>query len=178
MGDEIEVQGRTALVHTWSEKPEGKLILRRVEFFSLDPDLSLYVVDLATPEGVHTQLSAVDSESVELFPSPHGAAFRGEALWSSGRNYWIPESMEFGSDRLRGTAHLKKRLHEHHPLGVIPLPLRWLFSRGMRPFQVWAQAPFHVTLSRDSGGLPDQSQGIGVTVVTFLNPVEQPSKAH
>jgi hypothetical protein len=178
MSDELEVRGRTGLVHTWADEPEGELILRRVEFFSLESEPSLYVLDLTTPEGVRTQLCVSDSETVELFPSSHGAAFRREAGWSSTRDYWLPESMEFGDDRMRGTVQLEQRLHDHQPLGVIPLPSRWFFSRGMQPFQVWAQTPFHVTLSRGSGELPRQTQGIGVTVVTFLNPVARPDEAH
>ena len=178
----IPVRGQVALVHSWSRRAEQKLLLRRIEFFSLSREHPMYLLDLTTPKGKRTRWfhltgsqdrEATASHETLLSRSNFELRLEGSLADEKGA-YWTPQEMQLNAAALGGQIELGATLMRHNPLGPIPMVVRWLVSRGMRPQQVWATSRYDVTVSPSRGSSALQYQGSGVTMVTFLNRVTAP----
>lgn len=172
----LQVRGRLAAVHTVASESEAELVLRRIEFFSLDAD-ALYLLDLVTPKGRRTSwLSGGPRPDAPVSLSRIQVALQGALPASSKRHpdrYWVPRDLRLGGEVVGGIV-LGKVLVERDPLSKIPQPFRWWVSRSTKPLRVWAGSHFEVTLPPDSEQPTLQLQGSGVTAVSFVNQAPQP----
>jgi hypothetical protein len=182
MPEQIDVTGLAALVHTSTRDEEADVVLRRIEFFSLQKEATIYLLELLTPMGKRTRWLHVSNGSSVVFCSTEVAVeASGDACGGSRRGacskqskYWMPGSLRVTSPGLEAQLELRKVLLGRNPLQALPGAIRWLISLTTSPHRVWAETAFDVTLW--SG--PDQfllpGQGSGITAVTFLNPLAQP----
>jgi hypothetical protein len=182
MSEHVEVRGLTALVHTCVPNTESDLVLRRLEFFSLQKGTAMYLLELLTPTGNRTRwLNTSDRTSMTFSSTEVAVASSGDACTGSRRGecskqstYWVPGSLRVRSPGLETQLELRKVLLGRDPFQALPRAIRWLISLAMHPHRVWAETTFEVTLwsGPDHSRLP--KQGYGITTVTFLNHVAQP----
>jgi hypothetical protein len=171
------VTGVVAVTHSWMNELGSRLVLRRIEFFSLQEDCPVYSVEVIAPDKTHTQWLVVRQEGALLRES-RGMAFSldGGAKETSTRNYPIPRSLRFHNAALEGQVQLSRLVLHYDPLGDLPQPFRFFVSLllNLRPQRVWALSPFEVAFRPEEAALaqcPQSIQGTGVTAVTFLNPI-------
>jgi hypothetical protein len=171
----LAISGRAALVHTWMDRSEPSLVLRRIELASLDPGAAVYLRDVTTPEGKsHRWLVAlgefgvVESSDfeIELEPRPGTPAQEG---------YPVPATARLRGPGLAATVTFGHELLEHDPLGDLPQPFRFLLSFAMRPRRVWTDSPFSLRLDAAAGRAALAVDGSGIASVTYLNPLASPA---
>lgn len=172
MAEPLEVQGLLAATHAWMDESESDLALRRIEFFALGGDLSIYLSDLTEPSGGRSRRLVVERKGDAVLASnDFDLTLQGV---SSGRDgYLVPEMLRFSSDAIEGEVRPGAVVVEHNPMEVLPQPFRFLLSFRSRPYRIWSDSPFEVTLRTGADGSPLQFSGSGITNVTFLNPVPE-----
>jgi len=172
MAEPSPVRGRVAATHTWMAAPEMDLALRRIEFFSLRSEASLYLSEVLTPQGRRLQRLLLEQNGALVYETD-----RLELLPADGpgpetsSGYPVPRAFQLRAPNLEGELELGKLLLEHDPMGVIPQPFRLFFSLRTKPRRVWLGSRFGVRLRP---GLDDsvlELSGSGVTTVTFTNPL-------
>lgn len=166
----LRVSGTLAATHVWMDETESKLALRRIEFFALADDLSIYLSDVTAPEGARRRWLLVERNGEVLYSSER-FELSFHAPMSGDEDYPLPATLRFAGNGLDGEIRLGRVVLEHDPLEVLPQPFRFLLSLRSRPHRVWADSPFEVTLQAGPDRSPLQFRGSGITNVTFLNPV-------
>jgi len=182
MQEPVEVLGHATLVHTEMREREAGLVLRRIEFFSLQQGAALYLLEVLTPMGKRTRWMNVSdgdetvfsTTEVDVATSGDACVGRREGPCSKQTEYWVPKSLGVKSRGLEAQFRLEKMLLASDPLELLPGPIRWVVSLVMRPHRVWAETAFDVTLSPGPEHLPIPQQGSGITAIAFLNAVAQP----
>jgi hypothetical protein len=182
MQEPVEVLGHATLVHTEMREMEASLVLRRIEFFLLQKETALYLLELLTPTGTRTRwLNVSDGDAtifstteIEVATAGDACVGRREGLCSKQTEYWVPKSLGVKSRGFQAQLRLEKMLLAGDPLESLPRPIRWVISLVMRPHRVWAETAFEVTLWSGPEHLRIPQQGSGVTAITFLNTVAQP----
>jgi hypothetical protein len=173
MAEPVESDGRVSMVHNWAEGSEHELVAARFEVFGFDGEGAIYLTEVRTPEGSRSAWLKVngshDRANSWRLDGVSGAGVRKSAR---GRGYWIPERLEARSGAVDVTVDTGKTWLEVNPLVVLPPPFRWLIALSTQPHRVWAGCDFHVTF-RPSSGPPVVTQGTGVMVATFLDPMEE-----
>ena len=171
----LELTGRSALSHTWMERSEAKVALRRLEFFSLGDDPAIHLRDFEAPDGTRSRWLAIVRAGENLFETnDFEISYEGRSEDSnSSAVYPIPRTLRFRGPTVRGEIEIKVGLVHHDPMQDIPQPFRFLLSLSMRPHRMWAESPFGVTV----GSGPDELKihGTGLTTVTYLNPPPPPA---
>jgi hypothetical protein len=171
----LEVSGRVAISHTWSENDERDVVLRRIEFFSLEDDGAIQLTAVTTPNGEQTRWLTVRDPDENFYQTSEFEIDLPElASNGDGACYPVPASLEIRGAGLEGRVKLERTFLEHDPLDALPLPVRLLVRVSMRPHRVWTAAPFEITLATAPGGPPRKFRGSGVAVVTYLNPARRP----
>ena len=180
MSAPIDIRGTLAFTHSWTEEASTDLIVRRVEFFSLQPECPLYAVDLTAPNGKHTQWMVTKAVNNTAGWAQHVTfAMAGEAHGSQVAGYPVPGSLRLKAPEFEGQVQLERVLLQDDPLDDLPKIFRWVISLmlNLRPHRAWALSPFEVSCpnSHSSHIEPvntlQRAQGTGVTAVTFLNPL-------
>jgi hypothetical protein len=98
------------------------------------------------------------------------------ARGGSTRGYPLPSAIRVrGPGGVSGRIALERKLLEHDPLGDLPQPFRFLLSFDMRPRRVWTDSSFSLGLDATPGRAALELSGIGITSVTFLNPLDSPA---
>ena len=173
----ITVAGVVAVTHSWMNELGSSLVLRRIEFFSLQEDCPLYSVEVIAPDKTHTQWLVVRQKGT-LGRESQGVIFSldGGTEETSTRDYPIPRSLRFHNAELEGQVQFSRLVLHYDPLSDLPQPFRFFVSLllNLRPHRVWALAPFTVAFRPEEAALAQCSQsiqGTGVTAVTFLNPM-------
>ena len=175
MAAPLAISGRAALVHTWMERSEPSLVLRRIDFASLEPGAALYVRDVTTPEGKsHRWLVAVREGSVLVDTSDFEIDWEPRPSGSES-GYPLPASARLRGPGLTATVVLGRKLVEHDPLGDLPQPFRFLLSFAMRPRRVWTESTFSLRIDAAAGRGAIALDGNGIASVTYLNPVASPT---
>ena len=168
----LTVHGSVAVTHSWMSEAESNLVMRRIEFFSLQENFSLYLADLTTPRGVRTQWIVVKQEGQMVYESQDLQLSLGEPGEESRRqDYVVPGVLHFESPQIGGQIQVDRILLRYDPLVDLPQPFRLLLALKMQPQRVWALSPFAVSFRSDPGQVPIDIRGTGVTKVTFLNPM-------
>lgn len=166
------VHGTVAVTHSWMSEAESNLVLRRIEFFSLQGDFFLYLADITTPSRARTRWMVVKQEGQIAYESQEfELSLDGDAGESRSQGYGVPGVLHFESPEIRGQIQLGHVLLRYDPFVDLPQPFRFLLALKMRPRRVWALSPFEISFRPDSDHAPIRIRGTGVTKVTFLNPM-------
>lgn len=164
----IEVQGRIALTHTWIEKSENEVALRRIDVVTLDGDTTLFLSDLTAPDGARWQsvVLAAPSGSVAVAhsdaPPPLGPA-------TSGDDYPIPAHIPVALPLANGSITLGESLLRLDPLDALPLAVKMVYSFGARPHRIWVDARVDLARGRAAEAAALPLGKIGVAALTFLD---------
>ena len=173
----IDIRGTLALTHSWTEEASTDLILRRVEFFSLQPECPLYAVDLTAPNGKRTQwIVAKAANNTSGWAQQVSFVMDGEAHGSQVDDYPVPGSLRLKAPELEGLIQIQRVLLHDDPFDDLPRIFRWMVSLvlNLRPHRSWALSPFELSCPSLQTAHPDivpLTHGTGMTAVTFLNPL-------
>jgi hypothetical protein len=166
----VELSGRVGLTHTWMDRSEPDLALRRFDFFSLRGERVLYLRDFEAPDGSRSRWLTIARAGETLYQSnDFELSTSGRSSAQNESEYPLPAALQFRSPEVEGEIRLGVGLVHHDPMEDIPQPFRFLLSFKMRPHRVWTDSSFEVTLK--SGSDPVMIRGPGVAAVTFLNPI-------
>jgi hypothetical protein len=169
----VELSGRVGLTHTWMDRSESELALRRIDFFSLRGERVLYFRDFEAPDGSRSRWLTIARDGESLFQSnDFELSYGGRSSAQKGPEYPLPATLRIRGQKVDGEIHLGAGLVHHDPMEDIPQPFRFLLSFKMRPHRVWTDSSFEVTLK--FGSDPVKIRGSGVAAVTFLNPIAPP----
>lgn len=175
MDTPVEVTGRAALTHTWIEKTERDIVLRRIDVATLGGGpTALFVSDLTGPSGLRWQVAAV-AEDGEITSVTRSEAVKGPLREDrSGGDYPIPAQLRIATVGLTGSVSLGDRVLQHDPLDALPFALKMVYSFGAQPHRVWADADTDVVLDRGAGSAAPPLRASAVAALTFLDslPVE------
>jgi hypothetical protein len=170
----VELSGRVGLTHTWMDRSEPELVLRRIDFFSLRGERVLYLRDFEAPDGFRSRWLTILRDGKSLFQSnDFELSYGGRSPAQKSPEYPLPATLRIRSQEVEGEIHLGAGLVHHDPMEDIPQPFRFLLSLKMRPHRVWTDSSFEVTLKAGSDSM--EIRGSGVAAVTFLNPIAPPS---
>lgn len=170
----LELAGRAALSHTWMEHDEGKIALRRLDFFSLGDEPAIYLRDFEAPDGTRSRWLTVVRAGKTLFETnDFEISYAGRSDSQSSVDYPIPRIVQFRGPTVRGEIQIGMGLVHHDPMQDIPQPFRFLLSLSMRPHRMWAESHFEVAV----GSGPEELliRGTGLTTVTYMNPPPPPA---
>jgi len=172
MAAPLETRGTGAVTHSWTSEPEEELVVRRLDFFTLTPELGLQLSEFRTPEGdVRRWLRATraghtvfESSAIELDASGH--------LADTPRRYPAEAKLRLGGKAAGGELTLDRLLHQQDPLEAIPQPLRSLirWSLSQQPYQLWTTASYDLWLQLAPGEAPTPLRGEGLAAISFLRP--------
>jgi hypothetical protein len=166
----VELSGRVGLTHTWMDRSESDVALRRIDFFSLRGERVLYLRDFEAPDGSRSRWLTIARAGETLYQSnDFELSTSGRSSAQNGPEYPLPAALRFRGREVEGEIRLGVGLVHHDPMEDIPQPFRYLLSFGMRPHRVWTDSSFEVTLK--SGSDPVKIRGLGIVTVTFLNPI-------
>ncbi len=171
MEERVPLNGRVALTHSWHDAREQDVALRRIDFASLDAGPSVYLAELMSPEGKTWRWLAVarDGRIVEhLDAFELGLDGRSEGSTAA---YPVPRALRIESRAFGGRVEVGSPLVAHDPTDVIPFPFRMFYFRGARPQRVWAESTLSATLAAPSAEKPPVLRELGVTTLTYLNPL-------
>ncbi len=168
MAEPLRVKGTLAATHTWTRRSESEITARRIEFFSLDGDASLYVSELLTPGGERARW-LVALRGAERFASERFELEVGPPAKPS--DYPVPLALRLSGPEIEGEIGLGPELVQDAPFEALPQPFRFLLSLKARPRRVWTLSPFEVRLKSGPGRAESILRGSGVTSVTFTNPL-------
>jgi len=171
MPEPLKLSGRAGLTHTWMAKSEPDVALRRVDFFSLQGDTSVYLMELESPDGARTRWLRATRAGKKLFETgDFTLAGSGRSGAETDPRYPVPGKLGVNAPEMTGEITLKKGLFHHDPMEIIPQPFRFLLSWKMSPLRVWAESPYDFKVNVPPGMDPVRIRGSGITVVTYLNP--------
>lgn len=164
----LPVEGRVALTHRWVDTLESRLVLRRIEFFSLGGDVDLYLSEAKSPAGDRARWLVVEeggrplreTETFEVKPDWGGVDANGFAL---------PRRLQLQGAGLSGHLEMSKPLVRYDPLRDLPAPLRLALAVAMRWRTAWSPSPFELRIE-DESGAERRVAGVGLVQVTSFNP--------
>jgi hypothetical protein len=177
MVEPVAVRGTLAATRSWMSEAGSSIILRRVEFFALDPDFPLYSVDLTTPKGQHVRWMILAPHGVRTYEAHQFDEVPDDTVnESQERGYEVPGSLRFRNSEIEGKIQLERVVSRDDPFAELPQPFRYLveLALDLRPRRVWARSPFTICSFfsfATADHSPVRAQGVGVTAVTFLNPL-------
>jgi hypothetical protein len=186
----ITVRGTLAATHSWMQEAGASLLLRRLEFFALQENCPLYGVDLTTPQGAHWRWIVIKQQEKRLYESDSFELLFGkESNTEKDPGYVIPDELQLKSTTLDGHVRLEREVLRNDPFANLPGPVRFLASvtLSLHPRRVWARSSFDLMLSLNHSpvsvslppaatSVPTEQRGVGVTAVTFLNPLPESLK--
>jgi hypothetical protein len=175
MAAPLALSGRGTLVHTWMERSEPELVLRRIDVSSLDSGAKLYLQDVLTPGGERRQWLVVVRDGHVLVETSELHVDVESRRGSPARGYPVPAALRLRGPGLAGRVTLGAPFLEHEPLGDLPQPFRFLLSFSMRPRRAWTDASYSLQLDAAPGRAAVELDGSGIASVTFLNPLESPA---
>jgi len=170
MPEPVELSGRVGMTHTWMDRSEPDVVLRRTDVFSLRGEPVLYLRDLEAPDGSHSRwLTAARSGKTFFQSNDFELSTSGSSSAQSDPGYPVPAALQLSGRDVEGEIHFGVGLVHHDPMQDIPQPFRFLLSFEMRPHRVWTDSSLDVTLK--TGADPVKIRGSGIAAVTFLNPI-------
>jgi hypothetical protein len=170
----VELSGRVGWTHTWTERSETDLVLRRIDFFSLRGDPLVYLRESEAPDGSRSRWLAIFRGGKIIHQSnDFELSMSGRSSAQDDSKYPLPATLRIRDDAVEGQIHLGVGLVHYSPMEDVPQPFRFLLSFRMRPHRVWTDSPFEVTLMSSSDRV--KIRGSGIAAVTFLNPISLPT---
>ena len=174
MPEPLSVRGVAAMTHSWTNVAGASLVLRRIEFFLLHPQAPLYGVDITAPDGTRRQWIVVRRADTSVYVSEHfDLITEGELQGTHDPGYVVPRRLQLKNGEMAGEIRLDSRLVQADPFIDLPRPIRYLVSLvlDLRPRRIWVQSLFALAWQTPSGLTPVQKDGVGMTAITFLNPL-------
>ncbi|MEE2662756.1 MAG: hypothetical protein VX681_01450 [Myxococcota bacterium] len=168
----LEIRGTGAVTHSWTSEPEEERVVRRLDFFTLTPDLGLQLSEFRTPDGdVRRWLRATRAGRTVLESSRIELDASGR-LAGTPRRYPVEAKLRLIGKAAGGELTLGRLLHQQDPLDMIPQPLRGLirWSLSQKPHQLWTTAPYDLWLQLAPGEAPTPLRGEGLAAIAFLRP--------
>jgi len=166
----VELSGRVGVTHTWMERRESDLTLRRTDFFSLDGESPIYLRDQEAPDGSRSHWMAIARAGKIAFQSgDFELSSSGRSRAQQSAEYPVPGKLKIRGEKVEGYIEIGPGLLHHSPMDDIPQPFRFLLSFRLRPHRVWADSVFEVTYH--SGSESVKIRGTGLATVTLLNPI-------
>lgn len=177
MEQPVRLSGVAAFTYSWMNDLGSKLVLRRIEFFSLHDECPLYAVDITAPDGARTRWAVIQPKGADTYES-HAVtlALADGATRTTDRQYPVPRALSFHTVGMRGHVELDRPLLRSDPLGDLPRLFRAFVSLllNLRPLRIWAPSAFTLSVWPEGRTAEQDSvsfQGTGVTAITFLNPM-------
>lgn len=174
MAAPVHVRGRIAATHSWTNTVGSALILRRVEFFSLQERCPVYAIDLTAPDGTRRRWLVVRAPDQADYASEHfDLAFTGALHGISEHGYEVPGMLQLKNAHLEGQVRLESLILQVDPLVDLPRPFHYLVSLALnlRPRKIWALSQLETSFCAAVLTTADHGQEKGITAVTFLNPL-------
>ncbi len=173
MKERLRVYGRVALTHSWMDRAESQLLLRRLEFFSLQEQGSLYLADFLTSQKTCLRWVVIQQGGRRVLKSlePITLSFEGKAEGASRLDYAVPGALRWEGPGIQGHADLREVLLRYNPLEDLPQPFRFLVQLKMRPHWVWIRSPFEVSFKPRPDSHSLRIRGVGITLVSFSQPL-------
>lgn len=188
MEGSIEVHGTVSASHTWMARGETSHALRRLEVFSLEPDIVLHLSDLTEPGGRRFHSILLEHNGQELLRSEDFILdIRGKKDAGYGDLYPVPVRLVLSdiaagansgatsgatsSANWEGEITLAQVLAKDDLLAIMPQPFRFILSFSMAPRRIWLAARFEFR-SKQRPDDPEHSlSGRGIVSVVFTNPL-------
>jgi hypothetical protein len=171
MSATASVSGTISITHTWMEKSEADLALRRIDFSSTGSDPSVYLSDRTAPSGERERWLVVARDGELLVQTADFQLALAEPPRHERGDYPTLSELRISGPQIEGTIWSGSTLAEIDPLRAIPQPFRFLLSFKLRPHQAWARASYEVRLLPRQGTPEIVLKGSGVTTITFTNPL-------
>ena len=172
MAEPLRVRGHAGITHTWTDQRESERVVRRIDFFGRDGALALYLGESLSPDGRRAQVLTVEKEGVPIVNVTEITVSHGDEKSSvMGPGYPAPKQLTITGPGISGVIHLNKMLVRHEPLQDLPLPFRFLLSSAAHPQRGWMDSRFEVRIEHGPLSKSLQAQGIGITSVSFTNPL-------
>jgi hypothetical protein len=171
MSEPLSVSGTISISHTWMEKSEADLALRRIDFASTGAGPSIYLSDRTAPSGERERWLAVARDGKMLYQTSDFQLSLARPPSGDSSDYPTPSELRISGSGIEGVVQVGPTLAEIDPLEQIPQPFRFLLSFNLRPHRVWARASFEVTLLAGQDTPETVLKGSGITTVTFTNPL-------
>lgn len=164
MSEALPLRGQIAVVHRAPRGLEADCLVRRFEFFALEPDFGLYFTELVTQDGKRLRWLATSSRGRIAY---EGVPTTAELQWrEDAAGYPQPASLRLAAPRLTGRVEIAKPAMTYDPTERLSAALRLAVSLRTRPLLSASAAHFELTL--DDGR---HLVGTGVVRVSYTNPL-------
>jgi hypothetical protein len=146
--------------------------VRRIDFFGRDGALALYLGESLSPDGRRAQVLTVEKEGAPIVNVTEITVSHGDEKSSvMGPGDPAPKQLTITGPGISGVIHLNRLLVRHEPFQDLPLPFRFLLSSAAHPQRGWMDSRFEVRIEHGPLSKSLQAQGIGITSVSFTNPL-------
>jgi hypothetical protein len=176
MAAPLSIHGRGTITHTWMDRSEPDLVLRRIDFTSVDSGDAVYLLDVLAPGGEKTHWLVIERAGRIFYEASDVGVDVDTRPGSPARGYPVPARLRIRGAAVSGSIALDRTLLEHDPLGDLPQPFRFLLSFAMRPRRVWTEAPFTLQLDATPDRPALELAGHGIASLTYLNPLSSTTK--
>jgi len=176
MAAPLSIHGRGTLTHTWMDRSEPDLVLRRIDFTSVDSGNAVYLLDVRAPGGEKTHWLLVERAGRVFYEASDVGIDVDDRPGSPERGYPIPARLRVRGAAVSGSIALGRSLLEHDPLGDLPQPFRFLLSFAMRPKRVWTESSYTLQLDATPDRPALELSGHGIASLTYLNPLSSMTK--
>lgn len=164
MPEALALRGQIAVVHRAPRSLEADCLVRRFEFFALQPDFGLYFTELVTQDGKRLRWMAMSSRGRITY---QGVPTTAELQWrEDAAGYPQPASLRLGAPPLSGRVEIAEPAMTYDPTERLSAALRLAVSLRTRPLLSASAARFELTL--DDGR---HLAGTGVVRVSYTNPL-------
>jgi len=171
MSEPASVNGTVSITHSWMEKSEADLALRRIDFSSTGSGPYVYLSDRTGPSGKRERWLVVARDGELLFQTADFQLALSDPPRQKRGDYPAPSELRISGPEIEGVISSDSTLAEIDPLAQIPQPFRFLLSFKLRPHRVWARASFEVRLLQGQDTPETVLKGFGITTITFTNPL-------
>lgn len=173
MQQPLAVTGRATLSHSWTSRPEEKVLAARFDIASLSRGPAAFLTFWLSPAaptrawlGVRepdgsTRGYAADRTQLE-FP-------RGERS-----DYPLPTRLDFAGDGVRAVGSLRGTSLARNPLDPLPMAIRMLYSFGAKPRRLWADTTLWVEVESGEGAESLPWEAPGIATLNFQSAVPVP----
>jgi hypothetical protein len=167
----LETSGTGAVLHTWTREPEEERIQRRLDFFSLTPDLGLQLSEFRTPKGDVRRWLRATQDGRTVFETTSVELAASGRLDGTPGSYPVEARLSLSGEAVSGDLALIQLLHHQDPLEAIPQPLRSVirWSLSMKPHQLWATTSYDLTLQLNPDQPPTPLKGKGLATINYLS---------
>jgi len=169
----VVVRGTATLTHAWMNESLPRIVQRRIEFFTDQPEMAFYLSDITAPSGDTRRWLALERGGTGYARSDFEMMLDPSVLPIADRNYPLPARLVVRDGRISVEIRPQRLLLRRNPLAVLPQPFRFIYSLRIEPQWVWVDASFHLQLAADAASTspPLSVDGRGILAVTFINPL-------